>query len=162
MATSSDRESEEAEQERERYDELLAELRTLIPGAQVLLAFLLTVPFAARFAEVDGMGKVVFAVSLMAIAAAVVLFFAPAAYHRVADRHDRKRRLRYGVRLAIVAIALTGISIACAIFVVIRFLFDAGPLAIILSAGTALLAAVVWFLVPMYRRRSAKGARTTS
>jgi Na+/melibiose symporter-like transporter len=140
------------EEERERYDELLAELRTVIPGAQVLLAFLLTVPFAARFADVDALGKIVFVVALMAIAIAVMLFFAPTAYHRLADRHDRRGRLRYGVRVAVAGMALTGLSIACVVFVVVRFLFDSGVLAIALAGATATLAAAMWFVVPILRR----------
>ena len=53
---------------RERYRELLEELRTIIPGAQVLLGFLLTVPFAGRFTEVDDLGEAVFLVALVAVA----------------------------------------------------------------------------------------------
>ena len=150
-------ERQRTEEERERYRELLEELRTLIPGAQVLLAFLLTVPFAARFAEVDQLGKAVFSVSLIASTAAVVLFFAPAAYHRLADRTDRVGRLRYGVRLAMVAISLVGVSIAAAVFVVIRFMFDDTVTAVVLSGTTGALATVTWVVVPMTHRRQRHG-----
>lgn len=37
------------DEDRERYIELLGELRTVIPGVQVLFAFLLTAPFSSRF-----------------------------------------------------------------------------------------------------------------
>jgi Family of unknown function (DUF6328) len=52
----------EKEGERQRYSELLGELRTLILWMQVLFGFLLTVLFSSRFAEVDQAGKVVFTV----------------------------------------------------------------------------------------------------
>lgn len=149
-------EDEAEEEARERYRELLAELRTVIPGAQVLLAFLLTVPFAARFAAVDRVGKIVFTVSLMASAGAVVLFFAPAAYHRLSDREDRRRRLHYGIRLAVVAMTLTGIAVVCGVFVVVRFLFDSAALAVALSLVIALLIVLLWFGVPLLRRTASE------
>lgn len=139
--------------ERRRYDELLAELRTIIPGTQVLLAFLLTVPFSSRFESLDRLGKVVFTVSLMTAASAVVLFFAPTAYHRIPDRRDRRGRLRYGVRLAVLGMILFAVSITCAVFVVVRFLFDVPGLAPALAGGTGALALLVWLAVPMLNRR---------
>ena len=40
--------------------ELLQELRVMLPGVQVLFAFLLTVPFSARFGEVTPLQRAVF------------------------------------------------------------------------------------------------------
>lgn len=160
MAGQGDRHrGDDADEERDRYRELLAELRTIIPGAQVLLAFLLTVPFASRFEQVDQLGKVVFTVSLMAIAAAVVLFLAPAAYHRLAPRSDRLGRLRFGVRVALVGMALVGLSIASAVFVVVRFLFDSTTTALVLAAATAVLATLSWLVVPLLRGRADSSPR---
>jgi hypothetical protein len=48
---------QEKDEERQRYSELLGELRTVIPGVQVLFAFLLTVPFSSRFEQVDRVGR---------------------------------------------------------------------------------------------------------
>lgn len=148
------------EEQRERYRELLEELRTILPGGQVLLAFLLTAPFSSRFEEVDSLGKTVFTVSLVAIATAVVLFFAPAAYHRLADRADRRGRLRYGVRLALAGMALIGIGIACAVFVVVRFMYDGTVAGLIFAVVTAVIAGVTWFVVPFRRRGNGGSPRT--
>ncbi len=38
---------------RRRYYGLLQELRVLLPGVQILVAFLLTAPFASGFAQLD-------------------------------------------------------------------------------------------------------------
>lgn len=65
-----DRDDEDA---RERYRELLEEVRTIMPGAQVLLGFLLTVPFANRLADVDRLGRILFVVALAATAASTGL-----------------------------------------------------------------------------------------
>jgi hypothetical protein len=112
------------EERREQYRELLEELRTIIPGAQVLFAFLLTAPFAARFAGVDRLGRIVFTASLLTVTAATILFLAPAAYHRTAGRLDRPARLRFGVTTTLAGLGLLALSIACAVFVVVRFVFD--------------------------------------
>jgi Family of unknown function (DUF6328) len=40
--------------------ELLQELRVMLPGVQVLFAFLLTVPFSARFEDVTPLQQAVF------------------------------------------------------------------------------------------------------
>jgi MFS family permease len=143
---------QERDENRQRYSELLGELRTIIPGVQVLFAFLLTVPFSARFAEVDPVGKAIFTVSLMAVTAATVLLLGPAAYHRLADEPDRRRRLQYSVRLALVGMALLALSISCAVFVVGRLTFDDTRVGAGLAAATAVAAVLIWYVVPIIQR----------
>ena len=53
--------------------ELLGELRVVLPGAQVLLAFLFTVPFATHFDQVGRGGRIVFFVCLVLTSLATVL-----------------------------------------------------------------------------------------
>ncbi len=148
-------------EERERYRELLEELRTVIPGAQVLLAFLLTVPFSTRFSQVDNLGKIIFVISLMAVAAATILFLSPAAYHRLTDHQDRRGRLRYGVRTALVGLFLLALSISGVVFVVVRFLFDNSTLGAGVAAATAVLAIVMWYALPLLRNRRSQGKSTS-
>jgi MFS family permease len=143
---------QEKDEERQRYSELLGELRTVIPGVQVLFAFLLTVPFSSRFEQVDQVGKVVFTVSLMTVAAATVLLLGPAAYHRLGDQQDRHRRVRYGVRLTLAGMALLALSISCAVFVVGRIVFDNARVGTGLAVATAVAAAVIWYIVPIIQR----------
>lgn len=145
------------EEERVRYRELLEELRTIIPGAQVLFAFLLTVPFASRFSGVDELGKIAFTASLMAVTGATVLFTAPAAYHRLADRTDRRGRLRFGVRTVLIGLVLLAISVTCAVFVVVRFLFDSTVLGAALAIATAISAATAWYALPVQARDRSSG-----
>jgi MFS family permease len=149
---------QERDENRQRYSELLGELRTIIPGVQVLFAFLLTVPFSSRFAEIDQMSKVVFTVSLMAVTAAAVLLLGPAAYHRLGDQENRRRRLRYSVWLALTGMALLALSISCAVFVVGRFTFDSIGVGTGLAAATAGAAALIWYVVPIIQRWRSGGA----
>lgn len=50
---------------RDRDYGLLQELRVVLPGVQVLVAFLLTMPFAQRFVRLDAFGKSMFGVALV-------------------------------------------------------------------------------------------------
>ena len=140
------------DEERERYRELLEELRTIMPGAQVLLGFLLTVPFASGFAEVDDLGKRVYLVALVAVAMATVLFLAPAAYHRVAENADRQRRVRYGVHMQLAGLVLVALGISAGLFVVVRFLTD-WRLALAVSLGVAALCTAMWLVRPAADRQ---------
>src|SRR5918995_5605654 len=62
--------------------ELLQELRVTLPGVQVLFAFLLTVPFSARFGSITPLQEVVFFATLVCTALSAGLFLAPSAPHR--------------------------------------------------------------------------------
>ncbi len=57
--------------------ELLQELRVVLPGVQVLFAFLLTVPFTQRFAQLTALQQDVFFATLLCTAAATALLIAP-------------------------------------------------------------------------------------
>jgi hypothetical protein len=98
------KQSEEEEELRERYQELLEEVRVVLPGVQVLFAFLLTSPFSSRFPELDAVGERAYAVALVATAASTIILVAPTAYHRIAPRKDRRTRLQTAVRLVVVGL----------------------------------------------------------
>lgn len=153
----------DADEQRQRYRELLEELRTVIPGVQVLFAFLLTVPFSARFDKLDELGTQMFGVALVSVGLATVVLLTPAAYHRLTPRHDRGRRIKLGVRVAIIGMMLLAVAVGSSIFVVGRFVFETNSAtpADLFSPTTigAFLAAVVggaamtlWFVLPLIRR----------
>src|SRR4051812_11355072 len=71
--------------------ELVSELRVMQTGVQVLFAFLLTVPFTARFTHLGVFGRLVYVVTLLAAAVACALLMAPAACHRMLFRRRDKR-----------------------------------------------------------------------
>ena len=141
----------DAEELRERYRELLEELRVIIPGVQVLFAFLLTVPFSARFDQLDHLGRVVFTGALLGVAVATVVFLTPAAIHRVSRDNDRRERLHLAIRFTVLGMAIVGASVAAAVFVVARFIFDNTPVGAVSGAAIAGLAVALWFIVPILR-----------
>ena len=87
------RDETEAERLDRQLAELLQELRVILPGVQVLFAFLLTVPFSARFEEVTDTQRGVYVGVLLATALATILLMAPTALHRLRFRQHRKREI---------------------------------------------------------------------
>jgi hypothetical protein len=63
--------------------ELLQELRVVLPGVQVLFAFLLTVPFSTRFGEVSTLELTFFFGTLVCTGLSTILLLAPSAHHRL-------------------------------------------------------------------------------
>lgn len=138
--------------ERERYRELLEELRTIIPGVQVLLAFLLTVPFSSRFDELDAFGRDIYALVLTGVALATVVLITPAALHRLSEGHDRTRRLRISIRCTIGGITLLAACVVASVFVVIRFVFDDARLALTLAGVVAASVIGLWYVLSIRHR----------
>lgn len=144
---------------RERYRELLEEFRTIIPGVQVLFAFLLTAPFSARFSELDAVGRDSFMVALVSTAASALLFLTPTSYHRLTPRADRRQRIRLAVRMAVAGLTLLGVGMTSAVFLVTRFIYGSGEGAVV-AAIVGGLALGLWYLLPLARRlRGKAGSR---
>jgi Family of unknown function (DUF6328) len=133
--------------------ELMAELRVAGTRIQVLLAFLLVVPFNARWSKVTAFDRYVYFVTLLCMAAAAVLLIAPSIHHRMLFRHGEKRYLvTMGNRLAIVAMVLVTIGLTGILLLISNVLFGgvtAAIVAVVALAGVATL----WFGVPLRRRR---------
>ncbi|MBA3434811.1 MAG: hypothetical protein H0U08_12050 [Actinobacteria bacterium] len=83
-----DEESQEDLKERleREHGELLEELRSLIPGAEVLFGFLLAIRFTGQFGDLTTTQRYVYYVTLLSTAVALVFLLAPAAYHRIRFR----------------------------------------------------------------------------
>ena len=139
------------EETRERYRELLEELRTILPGVQVLFAFLLTAPFSQRFTELDEFGRDLYGIGLVGTAVAMAVFLSPASYHRIAPRRDRAARLRTAIRLVVAGMLVLAASVATVLFTVARFIFG-NDVAAVSTAAVVGTIVVLWYLVPLLRR----------
>ncbi|CAN5586901.1 hypothetical protein BH24ACT14_BH24ACT14_09700 [soil metagenome] len=132
--------------------ELLQELRVVLPEVQVLFAFLLTVPFSQRFAQVTPLQRTVYFTSLLFAALATALLIAPSTYHRIQFREsDKERLLRHARWLSLAGTVFLAASVCSALFVVTDFVF--GPAQ---AVGTTVMAAVVfaglWYALPLSAR----------
>jgi amino acid transporter len=152
----------DGESKGERLDrelmELLQELRVVIPGVQVLLAFLLTAPFQQRFAELQGSLRNAFFASIASATLATAFLIAPSAHHRLRWRAGEKERLvRIGNYMAIAGTVFLATAIVLAVYVVTNVLFTT-DLALLTAVAFVVVFGVLWYVVPMVGRSSGDGA----
>ena len=157
----SDEESKKERLNRELM-ELLQELRVVIPGVQVLLAFLLTAPFQQRFAQLPGSMRNAFFASIVCATLATAFLIAPSAHHRLRWRAGEKERLvRVGNQMAIVGTVFLAAAIVLALYVVTDVLFTTN-LAVLTAVGALVVFAGLWYVVPMVGAREAQDSRGAS
>jgi hypothetical protein len=143
---------------RRRYYGLLQELRVLLPGVQILVAFLLTAPFASRFGALDRTEKLFYGLALSTGILAIVAFAAPIAMHRVGARRSRVERLLWGIRMLRVGLVLMALSLTTATLVIALLVYGRVAAAL---AGAGLVVALVatWVSLPMGAGRRARRGR---
>jgi predicted membrane channel-forming protein YqfA (hemolysin III family) len=148
--------TENEESRDERLDreliELLNELRVLLPGVQVLFAFLLTVPFTNRFSSITNEQRQVFFATFLCTTAATALLIAPSAYHRLRWRqHDKEQMLATANRLSIGGMVFLTLALVGASYLVADLLFHATA-AVLVTATVAGFFAWFWWGLPLLRR----------
>jgi hypothetical protein len=141
---------------KERVDreliELLNGLRVILPGVQVLLAFLLTVPFSSGFADATPTDRIVYFASVLLTVAATGALTMPAAYHRIRFRQgDKEEMLRLSNTFAIVGLALLTLAMGTVVFLITNVLYGVA-LAIPVSLAVLVLLGFTWFAIPVFRR----------
>ena len=146
----------------QEWTELLEELRVVLPGTEVLFAFLLSLPFTQRFGEVAGSDKTVYTVAFLAAAAALLLM-APSAQHRLLWRTHRKApELKLATGFAIAGTFCLAVAVACVVYVVMHALYET-RLPALTTAGAVALILVGWYAVPLalrLRRNHGTAARS--
>src|SRR5881227_3569513 len=87
--------SEEDDKERRnrQLDQLLQETRVVMPGVQVLFAFLLAVAFQSKFVAATRFDHDVYLATILCAAGAALCFIAPAAWHRILFKQKDKRHI---------------------------------------------------------------------
>jgi hypothetical protein len=140
------------EELRSRYDLLLQEVRVALPGVQILLAFLLTVPFSQRFGDLDTWGRRAYGVALTCSMLSVVCLLTPAVLHRLGLRTARAARLRWSIRLQVLGLAFLGVALLAALWEVARFVFGTDLAWCVTLPATALVL-VCWVVLPLTLRR---------
>jgi hypothetical protein len=132
--------------------ELLQELRIVIPGVQVLFAFLLTVPFSQGFPRLDALQRGVFFATLLCTAVATALLIAPSSHHRVLFRQGvREQRLKLGNLLAILGLVFLVPAMVGVVFVITDLIFGLTA-AVIVTLLMALSFSLLWFALPLRYR----------
>ena len=137
------------EELRTRYYALLQENRVLLPGVQILVAFLVTVPFNRRFEQLDHVGEVMWATALTSGCIAIVCLMTPIVFHRVGDRRRRSSRLVWAIRTQRGGILMFGASMLVSVSFVLRFVAGVGSAAVVVAV-IVLCMAWLWVVVPVH------------
>jgi hypothetical protein len=132
--------------------ELLNELRVVLPGVQVLFAFMLTVPFTQRFPDLSNLQQNVYFAAFITTTVASVLLMTPSAFHRLRWRRgDKERLLVLSNKFAIAGLTLLAVAISLVVFDVTDVVFDSTSAAVATGLVAAAIA-IFWFVVPLSRR----------
>jgi hypothetical protein len=148
-----DRDETEAQRLDRNWSSLLQELRVTQTGVQLLTGFLLTLPFQARFTQLDGTMRAAYLFTVACSLGATVLLVAPVGMHRVLFRRHRLDAIVSASHFcAIAGLVLLGLALAGVGVVV----FDTvvGRTGAWIAGGCTLAAFVTfWFLIPLPLRR---------
>jgi predicted membrane channel-forming protein YqfA (hemolysin III family) len=141
---------------------LLQEVRVVQTGVQVLFAFLLTAPLAARFTTLTTFQRYDYFATLLATGAAAVLLIAPTAYHRLLFRlGDKEHLVQVANRFTLAGLTFVAGSMLGALLLVTDLLFS-GATVIATVALAAVGIAVSWCLLPLRRRARLRGTPAAS
>ena len=133
--------------------ELVGEMRVAAIGIQVLFAFLLVVPFNSGWKHVSSFDRYDYFVTLLCIAAAAALLIAPSIHHRLLFRRRQKPYLvEVGNQLMIAAMLFLTVGFT-GILVLISNVMFGGITAGVIGAVSLLGVGVLWFGMPLWRRR---------
>ncbi len=139
---------DDREELRQRYYGLLQELRVVLPGVQVLLAFLFAVPFAPGFEELDQLGRGIFGVAMLGSLLAVICMLAPAAMHRFGDRTARRARLAWSIRMTMAGFVFLAIALIAALWAVARHVYGTTTTYLVVIPVSVAIPAL-WWLLPV-------------
>jgi len=132
--------------------ELLNELRVVLPGVQVLFAFLLAAPFSQRFSSVTEVQKNAFFLSLVFTTISAGLLTAPTTFHRLRWRHgDKDKMLEIMNRLTIAGGVFLALAMSAAFFVISDLIFG-GALAIAWTTLIGLILFGLWYGLALKRK----------
>src|SRR5205807_6160865 len=143
-----------------KIEQMLTEARVILPGAQALLGFQLSIVLTQSFETLPGSSRIVHALSLGLVALAVMLLVAPAAYHRIVYAgEDSDDMHRVGSMLVTAATVPLALGMAGDIYVVIGKII--GPTTGLAAGVFGLIVLIgLWYAYPLAAaamRRDAPG-----
>lgn len=133
--------------------DMLSELRILLPGAQMLSAFLIILPFNGGARQIIEAHRYVFLVTFFFALTSLVLLSAPAIQHRIMRPLISKARFK---RMASRQIVAGSCALGCAFILGTNLVLSTvfGTIVGIIGAlAIASLIGSVWMVLPLYLKR---------
>jgi len=137
----------------EDLTDLLNEIRLLLPGTLLLVAFLIALPFNSGYTRVSQFDNAVYVALFLCATLSLLLFAAPAAQHRLmSPLRDRAAFKRSVNRQVIIGLMPLSGAITLAAYLVISHVLS--TLAAAIVAGIVGLAiAMLWWIIPLNLRK---------
>ena len=146
------------ETELERTDrnlvELLQEARVVQTGVQILFGFLLTIAFQPKFEKLSSFQKADYLGTLVAAATTLVMITAPSSWHRILFRQgDKEHLVKVANRFMVIGLASLGLTMVGVVMLLSDIAFPTW-LTVLVTAAAVLACSVLWYVLPLARRRS--------
>lgn len=129
--------------------DMLGELRVLLPTAQLLSAFLITVPFTQGFSTIVRAEKHVFLATFVLAVASLVLLTGPAVQHRLMRPLRQRARFKtVASRQMLLGATMLALALVLATQLVLSEVLGHG-VGNIAAAGIAVLIVAMWLVAPL-------------
>jgi hypothetical protein len=140
-----------------QVDQLLTEARLIIPGAQALLGFQLTVTLTKAFSELPLDSKLAHAAALCCLGLAVLFLMTPASLHRIAfNGEDDPQFLKVGSWFVIAAPLPLALAIALDTYVAAGRAVQSPMTAVLLGGAAIAVLLGAWYGYPIWRRAASR------
>ncbi len=134
----------------------LEEARMVLPGIQALFGFQLVAVYNQPFARLLSAGEQrLHLAGVLITALAITLVMTPAAYHRQAEPHEISATfLRLSTVLLTLGMFTLMLSLAIDSYLIARIILEQRLLSAALTAGLGAVMFGLWFVLPLWVRRS--------
>jgi Family of unknown function (DUF6328) len=154
------------ETELERSDrnlvELLQEVRVVQTGVQILFGFLLTIAFQPKFEKLSSFQKGVYLGTLIAAATTLIMLTAPSSWHRILFRQgDKEHLVEIANRFTMLGLASMGLTMVGVVMLLSDIAFPPWLTALV-TAVAVIACSVLWYAMPLARRRALRGGTSLS
>ena len=157
MNANDGREETELERNDRNLVELLQEVRVVQTGVQILFGFLLTIAFQPKFENLSSFQKGVYLGTLIAAATTLIMLTAPSSWHRILFRQgDKEHLVEIANRFTVLGLASMGLTMVGVVMLLSDLAFPSWLTALI-TATAVIACSVLWYLLPLTRRRALGG-----
>jgi hypothetical protein len=135
-----------------RWGELLQELRVAQTGVQILFAFLLTVAFQPRFADLSATDRDIYTATVLLGAATTGALIGPVSFHRLlTGRQLKPQTVIWAARLTVLGLFLLLCTMASALLLILRVVVNdtTARWLVVAMVGWFVLC---WFVLPVWAR----------
>ena len=136
----------------EEFRSLMEGLRTTLPGAQLVTAFLLTVPLYDKWDQLIRQERVAYYVAFVCALLGTLLLMAPPSHQRMRTRDSvarhHHRHVKAAAHIAVVGSLLFGLSLVAVAFLVVSFVLGTGP-AVLAAAAVGAAWLWSWYYLPL-------------